>query len=391
MRWLAIAGIWPVVLVAAGVRIPAGTVLPVRLETAVSTRTAKPGDEVRVVVIAARGGVPAGARVFGSVESSVPAAADRRASLVVRFSSMEVAGSKSALAARVQEVDNARESVDDAGRITGILAAETLAGRLDSGLDALAAQYAGLAGVLGAVKSALLPEPDTDIAYAAGVEMRLALTAPLVLAQSTPPAVPPCTHRKEMARVVSTAPVRTTAADRHTPGDLVNVFLAGSEAALRRAFTDAGWSEAEPMSAASRFETFLAVAEERGFAEAPVSTLLLGGKPPRLVFEKANDTFAQRHHVRVWLLASRIAGKPVWAAAATHDIAIDISTRDRTFVHAIEPRIDIEREKVVDDLGFAGHLAEAGWFDRAGVPRETRNATGDAVVTDGRAAFVILR
>jgi hypothetical protein len=40
--------------------------------------------------------------------------------------------------------------------------------------------------------------------------------------------------------------------------------------------------------------------------------------------------------------------------SATHDVGIDFSERDRTFIHKIDPRIDHEPAKVVNDLLFTG-------------------------------------
>ncbi len=52
-----------------------------------------------------------------------------------------------------------------------------------------------------------------------------------------------------------------------------------------------------------------------------MSTLTIGGRPPDLMFQKSLDTFAKRHHVRVWELHKTYQGQEVWVAAATHDIA----------------------------------------------------------------------
>jgi hypothetical protein len=76
--------------------------------------------------------------------------------------------------------------------------------------------------------------------------------------------------------------------------------------------------------------------------------------------------------------------------AAAHDIGIDFSEDERTFIHRIDPQIDREREKVVDDLLFTGHVKAFDLMERPGVPRQTRNATGDRIETDGRVAALQL-
>jgi hypothetical protein len=58
------------------------------------------------------------------------------------------------------------------------------------------------------------------------------------------------------------------------------------------------------------------------------------------------------------------------------------------FFHTIEPRVDLERSKIVDDLTFTGLARLASLIDRESVPHESRNATGDSMVTDGKIAVL---
>jgi len=133
-----------------------------------------------------------------------------------------------------------------------------------------------------------------------------------------------------------------------------------------------------------------ALAEDRGYSEAPVSVLMLDGKPPDMVFEKLNDTFARRHHLRVWRRPVTFQGKPVWAVAATHDMGINFSEANRTFIHRIDSQIDRERAKVVNDLLFTGRVQSVELVDRSNVPLHGQNATGDNLETDGKIAVLVL-
>ncbi len=80
----------------------------------------------------------------------------------------------------------------------------------------------------------------------------------------------------------------------------------------------------------------------------------------------------------------------VWAVAATHDVGINFSEENRTFIHRIDSSIDSERAKVVNDLLFTGRVRSMELIDRPGVPKQGENATGDQLETDGKIAVLVL-
>ncbi len=377
---------------------PAGTDICIRLLTGVSSRSSKLADPVEAVVIApvvtnGRAVVAPGAQIRGTVEKvAQPSAAAGRAALLLHFTELETGGARRGIDARVAGVDNARETVDEKGQINGILASETLSGELDAGLDQLSDEYGGFASILSAAKNGLFEQAFTDIAYKRGVEMTLRLAKPLTAPLAAVPQPPawPAAGEVMLAGLIGREPFQTVAQSPPNPSDLINLLLVATEDGLRRAFTDAGWSGAAALDPLSKFETLRALVEDRGYSEAPVSVLLLDGKLPDLVFEKTNDTFARRHHLRIWRRPGKVYGKAIWAVAATHDIGIDFSEAERTFIHRIDPRIDSEREKVVADLLFAGHVDAFALGQRPAVPRQTRNATGDRIETDSRIAVLLL-
>jgi hypothetical protein len=369
--------------------VPAGTELAIRLKTKVSTQTSRSGDPVEAVVIA---NPLAGATVRGVVETvTASTQPDERSQLLLKFTEIQIDAVKLPVSARVSGVDNAREKVADDGAIQGILASETITGHLDEGLDQLGEKYPTLGGVLGAVKNAVLKPASTDITYPPGVEMTLRLAAPLPGARVTgAPRAKPIAPRAMLAALVAREPFQTVAQRPPKPSDIVNVLLIGSEDAVRHAFADAGWALAASLTPRAKFETLLALAEDRGYNEAPVSVLTLEGQPPDLVFEKTTDTFARRHHLRLWRRPAAFLGRPVWAVAATHDINIRFSDAERTFIHRVDPEIDRERDKVAADLLFTGRVRGMELLDRPRVPRHAQNATGDSLETDGKIAALLL-
>jgi hypothetical protein len=396
----ALAALVALALPAAAVDVPAGTELHIRLKTKVATNTSKAKDAVEAVVIApvAIGGqflVPAGALVHGAVETvKASAKPDERAVLELKFTELDLDGQKVKIAAKVAAVDNARESVNEQGQIQGIVAAETISARLDAGIGKVAERYSGLADVLGAAKGAFLKSPEADIAYEPGVEMDLALTAPLALEKvhgPGPAAKLESLTDDALVDLVLKQPFQTVAQSPPKPSDITNLALIGTQAQVEAAFQAAGWSSAAALSAQSKMETFRAIAEQRGYKEAPVSILLLEGRPPDLVFEKQNNTFAQRHHLRVWRRPASYRDQPLWVIAATHDIGIDFSAQNHTFIHKIDPQIDRERAKVVNDLVATGLVEGLALVERPDVPQKSANATGDALETDAQMAVLLLK
>jgi hypothetical protein len=387
-------------LPAFGLEVPAKTELDIRLKTKVATQTAKTGDPVEALVIAPvmvdnQFAIPAGALVHGAVDKATqPATPEERAVLIIKFTSIEIDGAKLPVTARLAGIDNAREKLDDQGQINGILASETMTGRLDTGLNKLEGKYAGLADVLNTVKSAVLKPADTGITYEAGAEMELQLTAPLTLAKPGGPGpaanIRPIAQEAALVDLVAREPFQTMAQKPSKPSDVTNLLLVGSQDAVEQVFTAAGWSNAARLNSQAKLETFRALAEDRGYNEAPVSVLLLEGRPPDRVFEKLNNTFAQRHHLRVWRRSVTFLGQPVWAVAATHDTGISFSEQDRTFIHKIDSQIDRERAKVVNDLILTDRVQAVELVDRPNVPQHGQNATGDSLDTDGRIAILVL-
>lgn len=384
----------------ASVVAPAGSELQVRLKNTVSSNTSKVKDAVHAVLIAplvidATVAIPAGSIVKGTVSDlAASTKTDERASLAIEFNEIELSdGKKVPVKARLVGVDNARESVDEKGRILGILASETLAARIDQGIGKVAQRNAGLAGVLELAKAAVLKTPPTgEIRYEPGTELSVRLLEPLKTegGTGTPEELLPIEDNQQLYDLVNRQPFQTVAEKPPKPSDVTNLMFIADEESLRRAFEAAGWNTAHQLSTTSILETVSAIAEMRGYKEAPMSTLLLEGRRSDFDFQKQNNTFAKRHHLRIWRRPDTFDGKPVWVCSATHDIGIEFSQENRTFIHTINPRIDAERAKIVSDLLFTEHVRSLALVDRPTVPKRSRNATGDAIETDGRMAVVIL-
>ena len=146
---------------ARAVQIPAGTSVEIRLTTALNTTTAKEKQPFEAVVIAPvvvgeRLVLGTGTKVTGHIkEVKAASQPDDQAVLDLAFDQISDAeGKKAAITAKVAGVDNARESVDANGRITGIIASKTGSARLDQGINKVTQKYPGFGDLLGTIKGA---------------------------------------------------------------------------------------------------------------------------------------------------------------------------------------------------------------------------------------------
>jgi hypothetical protein len=170
--------------------------------------------------------------------------------------------------------------------------------------------------------------------------------------------------------------------------DLVNLIFVGPATGLTRAFQAAGWATSDTKAAGSVVHTYFSIILRSGYKRAPMATMVLDGNRSDLELQKSLNTFAKRHHIRIWLRSREMQGESVWVAAATEDIGIQFSRRARNFTHAIDGNVDAERTKVVDDLLYTGCVSEAGLMERNNLPSDLENRTGTKLKTDGRVAVV---
>lgn len=320
------------------VLIPTGTELNIRLTDKIATETTRPQTPVHADLIApviedGKVVLPLGVQLTGEVKRIKPAAdptADKpRAQLQLDFTQAAMGNYGTNLSAIVSGLDNARETVDADGIITGIDGTEAYGSRLDQGIAKLQNndKFASLAGLIQGAKQVLkIQAVNPNIDYDPGVELTVKLTRPL---------------------------------DWRGP-------VLGIESAR-------------------------ALIEDRGYKEGPMSILFLGNQPPSFALQKGNNTFAQRHHLRIFARRAAFDGKPVWLCSSTHDTGIDFSERDHTFIHKIDPDIDKERAKVASDLLFAGAVRSMALVDRPEIPANLTNATGDPLHTDGRMLVLLLK
>jgi len=390
--------------------------LQVRLKTPLTSYTATKKMQVLGVVIApysykGRLLMPQGTSVVGEVRRVNRVGLGlihERAAIDLTFHSYQLPdGRRFPMKATVRHIDNARETVTKQGEIKGILAANNPQSFLHGvwhrpRLGAFPRSFVGLTGASGKISSsfsmgpigasalfaariAMFRMPEPEIQLPPGVELKLTVAE---FAESAPFFEPSTTEPvdEELSEWLREQPVAVTKPDGGVSTDLINLAFSGSREELIGAFRAAGWHTADPLTTRTFARAYKSYTRQMGYPTAPVSKLLYLQEEPDLIFQKSFNTISKRHHIRIW--HTEREGEEIWLAAATHDIGIEFDSGAMNFTHKIDPRIDRERSKVINDLIFTGCAAPAYYIERAGAVRIPEDASG--LVSDGRLAAVVL-
>jgi hypothetical protein len=277
--------------------------------------------------------------------------------LVLDFSNIIHAdGTRSPLYARVIDVDNARETVRN-NEILGIVQphASTKTSMVLAGLGTInpIAGYTikGVSAVYGL-------SLRREILFPAGTDLQVQVVRPSMLkTKDTWSGWPVLQVDDKLQAIVKAAPTRVYTRD-NKPSVLTNLMFIGSQQQLEAAFQEAGWFETDSLSVGSALKTVGATIRSTGYQQAPVSLLTINGKPPDLLFQKSLDTFAKRHHIRIWKQATTRQGREIWIGAATRHRHLHGRAHTK-WGHLIDPHVDHEREWIETDLRWYRHLLRA--------------------------------
>ena len=379
---------------------PDGQLLWIRLSSPVSTYTAHVGDAVHAVLtqdVDCGDDVllPMGTTIDGVVRSKRKVGWGIRhetAALELEFNQVTAAdGSTIQMSAQVEEVENAREQLKN-GVIQGVLSSDTFQGRINSRLIHLPTwnPYSDLGLIVYKATFPIFPEPE--IYYPVGTDIRLKTKAAVswlpIAARKTNEVA--SVDTSQLDEWIQKMPLRATTT-KSVSADLINLVFIGSRKEVQAAFLEAGWHTSDPVSKRSFAHNLYALLNNSGYAQQPMMTFLLDGKPQEMSWQKGLNSYGRRDHLRIWQRPIEGSRHSAWVASSTHDTSAVLSAKYHGFVHHISPDIDDERAKVIRDLNFAGCVSSVSYVSRPASPTFTQNATGDWVRTDGSIAIIQLK
>ncbi|HEY4900576.1 MAG TPA: LssY C-terminal domain-containing protein, partial [Terriglobales bacterium] len=129
------------------------------------------------------------------------------------------------------------------------------------------------------------------------------------------------------------------------------------------------------------------------YIRQPMSRFFLFGRTQDYAYALPDPKaiMSHRHHIRIWKTAQEIDGNPVWAGAATHDVAIEVAKRGRLFNHRIDPNVDSERDFIGANLSEAPVPAHESYVEGAEPVFKAQTASGQDYYSDSRILLVDLR
>ncbi|MBZ5665199.1 MAG: LssY C-terminal domain-containing protein [Acidobacteriia bacterium] len=178
----------------------------------------------------------------------------------------------------------------------------------------------------------------------------------------------------------------------HSPGDMVNILIVGTEDEMVKAFTTADWVKVDKSVGDTVFAGLMDTFAKKDYLTMPMSTLYLFDRPQDYGFAHAEPVrvVMSRNHLRVWKSPYQVDGRPLWCVAATHDIGFERDQRNNGVTHKIDPAIDGEREYVNQTLSGTGLVSARGHVLPKTPLTEAKTATGGGFHSDGRILVLVL-
>ena len=175
-------------------------------------------------------------------------------------------------------------------------------------------------------------------------------------------------------------------------GDMVNFLIIGSEDAMQRVFTTAGWVRVDADVKGTVLHGILGSLSKESYLTMPMSELYLFGRPQDYGWAHAEpiSVVRSRNHLRIWKAAFQITGETLWVGAATHDIGFERDQRNNGITHKIDPDIDLERDYVEKTLSSTGLVTDVTHFTPDNPMKEAKTATGGTFHSNGQVLILKL-
>jgi hypothetical protein len=190
------------------------------------------------------------------------------------------------------------------------------------------------------------------------------------------------TTSSELADMIQMLPPRSLNGEGRE-GDMLNLIFAAKEDDLQEAFRRAGWLKVEKSK--PRIIWHLLWQRNR-YTKLPMGRLYVFGRAPDFSYSLPDpkSIVSRRHHLRIWKTGGFENGIPLWVAAATHDVGIQLAKHRFRLLHRIDPNVDAERDFIAANLAVTQQLIRQTYMKCADPVFRAETATGQSYYSDSR-------
>ena len=173
-------------------------------------------------------------------------------------------------------------------------------------------------------------------------------------------------------------------------GDMLNLVFVARQEDLQEAFQRAGWVKTDRWKLAFVWHLLRHGTSD---TSVPMARFYLFGREQDYSYALPDPRaiVSRRHHLRIWKTDYTMDGLPIWAGAATHDVAIEIAKRGHLINHRIDPEVDAERDFVGSDLADTASVSRREYLYGVDPVFHAQTASGEAYHSDSRILLLDLQ
>ncbi len=166
-------------------------------------------------------------------------------------------------------------------------------------------------------------------------------------------------------------------------GDMVNLVFVGKQEDLQEAFARAGWVKTDKWKPVFVWHL---LRHRTGDTQLPMARFYLFGRVQDYSYALPDPgaIVTRRHHLRIWKTDCMMDGMPIWAGAATHDVAIEIAKRGHLINHRIDPAVDDERDFIGADLTDTSSVSRQEYLHGNDPVFQAQTESGENYHSDSR-------
>jgi LssY-like putative type I secretion system component LssY len=166
-------------------------------------------------------------------------------------------------------------------------------------------------------------------------------------------------------------------------GDMVNLLFVAQADDLREAFQRGGWTKVDKSKLAIAWHLLVRATHN---AKLPMARFYLFGRVQDYSYALPDKAaiVTRRHHLRIWKTDFEVDGNPVWAGAATHDVAIELRKHGHLISHRIDPQVDAERDFIGENLAKTSFVKSQEYMHAVDPVFEAQTSAGQAYYSDSR-------